>query len=120
MTAKVNRTPVHVYDAPDGTRWRGGIVLRLYRDEADRELAVVRILAEHGSPREYTGPASLLPCQQINVPIVARMVGDFRYRIAELRHSDWASFDDAWRVKQGEPGIYGIVPHDVIIEQVET
>ena len=93
---------VHAWDGPDGTRWRGGVVLAV-----DDDVAMVCILAEVGSPLTYRGPANQL---QARTPIVCRMVGDWPYVIGEIRPGQWASTTDAWRAAQGEAGVYGIVP----------
>jgi len=107
MNAVAYRPHVHVFDAQDGTRWRGAIL-----ESQDATTVVIRVLAEAGSPLRYRCPTSKMS-GRVGAPLVCRMTGEWPYRIAEVRSSHFASPQDAWEASQGTPGIYGVVPLDI-------
>src|SRR5882672_293621 len=101
-----HRTHVHTWDGPRGQRWRGGVVQRI-----EGETAWLAVLAEAGSPLIYRGPSAGL---QERCPIVCRVAGAWPYRLVEVRASAWASSSDAKLAREGAPGVYGVVPFDMM------
>jgi hypothetical protein len=102
------RGHVHVADVRRGCRierWRGGVKQCV----AGQPTQLV-VLAEVGAPLTYTGP--IAESTEI-VAVVCRMVGRWPYRVAEVRPGEWASSSDAARAREGEGGIYGVIPFDI-------
>lgn len=99
------RPHVLTYDAPTGVRWRGGIVRQIIGD-----VALLEVLAEPGCVKTFRGPATGL---QERCPIVVRLMKGPEHRIAEVRGSSWATYDDGALAKEGVPGVYGVVPRGI-------
>jgi hypothetical protein len=102
------RPHVHTHDAPNGTRWRGGIVRAIVDGTA-----LLEVLAEPGLVKTFKGPAAGL---QALCPIVVRLMKGAEHRIAEVRGSTFATYDDAWLARDGCPGVFGIVPRSITLE----
>jgi hypothetical protein len=103
-TSRPLATPVHVYDDPQGRKWRGGVVWSI-----DGDNITVRVRAEAAFNVDYIINVSLFPsAPAIGSPVVCRVEGSTPddYQIAEIRGGvhPRSIFDD-FPIVQTEAGL---------------